>query len=56
MKTVKVYLQDGYHYTTQVTNKCADEEIKQYYSHGAIVNIGNVTDELKKVYRIEISN
>lgn len=55
MKTVKVYLQDGYHYTTQMNSKCTDEEIQQYFYHGAIVNIGNITDELKKVDRIEIT-
>ena len=55
MKTVKVYLQDGYHYTTQVNSKFTNEEIKEYFHHGAIVNIGSVTDDLKKVDRIEIT-
>lgn len=54
MKTVKVYLEDGYHYTTKVADKCTNEEIEQYFHHGAIVNVGSVTDGLKKVDRIEI--
>lgn len=49
MKTVKVYLQDGYHYTTKVANKCTDEEIQSRLGYGAMIGT-----EWKQVERIEI--
>lgn len=49
MKTVKVYLEGGYHYTTKVADKCSNEEIQSQLGYGAMIGT-----EWKQVDRIEI--
>ena len=54
--TVKIFFENPkYNYATSMNGNCSDKEIRQYFRVGMSLNVGNVTDDIQVIKRIEIT-
>jgi hypothetical protein len=54
LRAVKVHFANGDTISTSMAAHLTDEQIRDYYRIGSVFNIGNVTDNMQKVTKLEI--
>jgi len=54
LRAVKVHFTNGDTISSSMAAHLTDEQILDYYKIGSLFNIGNVTDNMQKVTKVEI--